>query len=465
MRYLNANRKDNLEPAALERDADAPADSHGARSLHRMLEEQLRRPPVPPPDAETTEAVSEGAASPQAEPAAKSRIPVRFVKVALGIAIVAVFGWMPLRTLLQPTSVEAIVNSRVVTVRAPIEGEVTAALTGLSGSGVIEKNESLLHIRNVRADRTRLDSLNDRLGGLRIERLANLARIASTQQAHDAMAEDVELFAEARIRQLEARAAALESDIAAAGARHEVAAAAADRADTLARSGSISAAELQRVTLERTVAEQTEASAEHQLDAVRVELEALRAGRFVGDGYNDRPSTAEHRDELRRKLDDLYTSLSATQAEIARLEQEVAAESERYRELSDVAVSLPVAGRVWEVLTAPGEQVRQGQDLLKILDCSGAVVTANVTESVYNRLSVGSPARFRPTDGGPDLGGTVANLTGLAAAPANLAILPSALAREAYRVTVQVPALSADATCAIGRTGRVIFDKAPAAAS
>jgi multidrug resistance efflux pump len=352
-----------------------------------------------------------------------------------------------------------------VTVRAPIEGEVTAALTGLSGSGVIEKNESLLHIRNVRADRTRLDSLNDRLGGLRIERLANLARIASTQQAHDAMAEDVELFAEARIRQLEARAAALESDIAAAGARHEVAAAAADRADTLARSGSISAAELQRVTLERTVAEQTEASAEHQLDAVRVELEALRAGRFVGDGYNDRPSTAEHRDELRRKLDDLYTSLSATQAEIARLEQEVAAESERYRELSDVAVSLPVAGRVWEVLTAPGEQVRQGQDLLKILDCSGAVVTANVTESVYNRLSVGSPARFRPTDGGPDLGGTVANLTGLAAAPANLAILPSALAREAYRVTVQVPALAADATCAIGRTGRVIFDKAPAAAS
>jgi hypothetical protein len=79
-------------------------------------------------------------------------------------------------------------------------------------------------------------------------------------------------------------------------------------------------------------------------------------------------------------------------------------------------------------------------------------------------LSVGSPARFRPTDGGPDLQGVVTNLTGLAEAAANLAIVPSALNREAYRATVRVPELASEPSCAIGRTGRVIFDKAPGGA-
>ena len=37
-------------------------------------------------------------------------------------------------------------------------------------------------------------------------------------------------------------------------------------------------------------------------------------------------------------------------------------------------------GRVWEVLTANGEEVRVGQELLRVLDCGGAVVTATVSE-------------------------------------------------------------------------------------
>ena len=92
-----------------------------------------------------------------------------------------------------------------------------------------------------------------------------------------------------------------------------------------------------------------------------------------------------------------------------------------------------------------------------MLDCSGTVVTANVTESVYNELSIGQRARFRPNDGGGDLEGVVTNLTGLSEAPANLAIEPASLSRKGYRATVTVPALASGSGCAIGRTGRVIF--------
>jgi multidrug resistance efflux pump len=117
---------------------------------------------------------------------------------------------------------------------------------------------------------------------------------------------------------------------------------------------------------------------------------------------------------------------------------------------------------VWEVLTAPGEQVNRGQDLLRMLDCSTAVVTATVSESVYNRLQVGAPARFRFRDGGKEHEGFIVHLTGVAEAPANLAIAPRSLIKEAYRVTVAIPALTGSPTCQLGRTGRVVFGEAAA---
>ena len=81
-------------------------------------------------------------------------------------------------------------------------------------------------------------------------------------------------------------------------------------------------------------------------------------------------------------------------------------------------------------MTSPGEDVRAGQPLLRVLDCSGAVVTANVTESVYNRLQAGAKARFRPADGGPDLDGTVLNLTGAAGAARTSPSIPARSAKS-----------------------------------
>ncbi|KYG98187.1 hypothetical protein SE91_06325, partial [Bradyrhizobium sp. DOA1] len=51
----------------------------------------------------------------------------RGAKVAIGLAIVAVFGWLPLRAIWENSSVEAVLNSRLVTLRTPIGGRVAAA--------------------------------------------------------------------------------------------------------------------------------------------------------------------------------------------------------------------------------------------------------------------------------------------------------------------------------------------------
>ncbi len=438
------------------------ANTDPVRQLQLSLEQRLRQPSeLTPGVAEPTDNESP---PPQEMQAVRPKIVGRIIKAAVGLAILAAFGWMPVRTLLQASSVEAIVNSRVVTVRAPIEGDVVATSTDLASTGVLAANRELLRIVNVRADRLRLDGLEDRLAQQKILHAALQAKIASTRQAYDEVVRYLARFALGRTEQLEARAAQLQSEVAAARARTAVAAAAAGRALKLGRSDALSTAEVERLIEEKTIAEQTEISTERALDATNAELNAARDGTFLGDGANDRPSSAQRSDELLQRLNELTADLTAADAEIAHLERDVVDETARYRSFADVAISLPVTGRLWEVMTAPGEHVSVGQDLLKILDCSGAVVTANVTEAVYNRLSVGAPARFRPSDGGGDFQGTITNLTGLADAPANLAIIPSALSREAYRVTVRVPDLASGNSCAVGRTGRVIFDKAPAGA-
>ena len=138
-------------------------------------------------------------------------------------------------------------------------------------------------------------------------------------------------------------------------------------------------------------------------------------------------------DEMRQRVADLSSELAGLAAETKQLEAALATTRARYQAQSDVAMTLPVTGRIWEAMVSPGEQVRVGQDLARLIDCSTAVVTANVTESVYNRLSVGSSARFVPADGGSDLQGKVVNLTGRATAAANLAIEPAALSKEPYR--------------------------------
>src|SRR5271157_2324408 len=109
------------------------------------------------------------------------------------------------------------------------------------------------------------------------------------------------------------------------------------------------------------------------------------------------------------------------------------------------------------MLTGPGEHVSKGQDLMRVLDCSRPLVSANVDESVYNRLEVGGRATFRPSQGGGRLyDGVIVNLTGAAAASGNFAIPLAAMRKSSFYVTVAVDGMK-EGGCSVGRTGTVTF--------
>ena len=389
-----------------------------------------------------------------------SSTPRRALKTLLGLAVVAVVGYEPLQRLAQTTSVEAIVNARVITLRSPIEGEVQSGAAGRETGATLAPGDLLFRIVDKRADRSRVDDLARQLGQARDERPRLAARLAGAQALLAELDQQTRAFRDARIRQLEARRDALVAAVAAARARSLEAAATLERANRLVSQGAGTSVQANIAQRDADVAAQNEIAAQREVAANDVELDAARRGVFVGDSYNDRPTSAQRADDLRQQAIDLEQAIGENDRRVARLSQDLADEQARYAELASADVLAPAQGSVWETLTAPGEQVRRGQELMRVLDCRGAFVTATVGESVYNRLRVGSAARFEPRGGGGDLAATVVGLTGASTAPANFAIEPSALARGAYHVAVSVPGLIGGRNCDVGRTGRVVFDGA-----
>ena len=76
--------------------------------------------------------------------------------------------------------------------------------------------------------------------------------------------------------------------------------AAKGRSDHLQRTGDISGAESDRVQYEWSAATAAEAAAQKRLEETQVEHDAVADGVFVGDRYNDSPSSTLRETDTRR---------------------------------------------------------------------------------------------------------------------------------------------------------------------
>src|SRR5437879_3684348 len=135
--------------AAFAADGDTQSidPGHDAKGLQRDLEGRLR------PDVD--EPVSGGSSDQEMPARSWSLILRRVLKVAVGLAIVAVFGWLPFRAIWQTSSVEAVVNARLVTLRSPIDGGVSAKSGPSTALSVVNEGEVILRVVNTRGDRAR----------------------------------------------------------------------------------------------------------------------------------------------------------------------------------------------------------------------------------------------------------------------------------------------------------------------
>ena len=127
------------------------------------------------------------------------------MKVGIGVLLVVAVGWLPVRTLLQTTSIEAVINARLITLRAPIEGEIGAGLGATTVGMQLEPGAGLMKIVNRRAERGRLDDLHRLINRLESERAGLTSRRNDLEAMHKDLAEQTQAFMDGRSRQLEAR--------------------------------------------------------------------------------------------------------------------------------------------------------------------------------------------------------------------------------------------------------------------
>jgi multidrug resistance efflux pump len=465
---LWAEPRQDDEPLDLphaSRSQERAAEAEALQRLVRLNEELRARayPEAAPPLSE------EEPLAPDTQPFwSRLSLPSgRIVKSILALAVVIALAWMPVSRLLSLTSAEATINARLVNIRAPIDGTVSVVAPSIAVGTRVEPGETLLQVTNARADRQRLDDTRREIERLGSESASLELRLKELESVESDLVARRDAFQNGRIRQLEARAGELTSEIKGAEARLADAQKALGRSKQLKAEGFETTAGLLHAERDVQVANSEVEAARKRQQGNQVELDGARKGFFIGDSYNDRPRSAQYLDEVRQQIADLSSQLDERQSRTAYLKEELADEERGFARRSETNVTAMVSGRIWQLLTADGEQVQEGQDLLRVLDCGGAAVTATVSESDYNQLWVGQPATFQLRGESREYPGTVVALTGLTPAGSNFAIEQSALTREPYHVTIAVPGLAALQECNVGRTGRVTFDTSatPASAS
>jgi multidrug resistance efflux pump len=379
------------------------------------------------------------------------------IKTALAIAVAVAFGYSPVQRLLATTSVEAVVDARVVTIRAPIDGDVAQMRGGLDVGAELAAGDALLTIVNPRAEQGERNALRRAKALAQANIAALIEKRAALETNRIELARLQEQFRVGRVEQLKNRIAELDAQIAAAAAQQRYATQMANRARALKATGFVSAAGLDKAhSDEQGAIEATHALQQRRASAM-VELDAAALGAFIGDANNDMPHSAQRALDIGVQMAEIDARLVAAKAELADVGANLEQEATRFDQIAAAPIVANMRGRVWETLVTPGEHVAKGQELLRLLDCSGAMVSASVTENAYEHLRIGQKATFKPRDGGRDLDGWIVGLNGASSVSGNAAIGFGALTRAPFHASVKFPDLASESECHIGRTGLVTF--------
>lgn len=378
---------------------------------------------------------------------------MKYLKFLVGLIVVVAALRIIVGEQLSGASADAVINARLTTVRTPIAGTLELGNRQLGTS--VERGEVLASVVDSLADVVRLNDLQmERRFAESAVAEAN-GRVAAAEDAITQMQGRIESYRADRVAELEVRLDRARERL---GLLEDGNAGPDELAEAVDRTPDRLPAEPRRLDL-------VISHAREQVETLEIELAAARKGVFLGDGYNDAPYAEQHQLQMQFERDTRKAELADAEARLAAVTERADREKSGVNRFGFSELSAPVSGRFWEVHTADEVVLQRGDPVVTLLDCGSVMVTASVTENTYDRLNVGDAATFRMRGGSAAFEGTVTRLAGAGAATVYraLAIAPSQKHLERYDVTLKVPGLAQDPelACAVGRTGRVFFDRRP----
>lgn len=390
---------------------------------------------------------------------------MKYRRLILGLIAVAVALWIIVGEQMSGASADAVVNAPVVTLRATVAGNLSVPARQLGTR--VAQGEVIASIQDPVVDRVRLDDL---LMEMRLEEATRdqiAALMEDTEANRQALLERTGIFRERRLEELRTRLSHAEARLAILEGAPDEGSLAGDEAGDEAGEALLAAVEEtpERIPGEPRLEALVLDHARERVEVLRIALRAAEENVFLGDGYNDSPNAEQRAVELAGEIAVLETRLAEAEARLAAVGERVDRERLRVNGLTGGEMQSPVTGLLWEVLEADGVNVQRGDPLLRLVDCRATMVTASVTERVYNSLAVGDAARFRLGGSSTVYDGTVARLAGSGAETIyrNIAVAPSQRHLERFDVALIVPQLAQLGVegCMIGRTGRAFFDGRP----
>jgi multidrug resistance efflux pump len=381
---------------------------------------------------------------------------MKYSRLLLGSLVIAFALWIIVGEQMSWTSANAFVNTRLVTVRSDVAGKVVIPSRAL-GARVAER-EVVASMTDMLVDTIRLNDLLMEQAFLVSERARLDAYQVATEAIHKSLEGRSEVYSRHRIEELKIRLYHARQRLALIDGQRGPDGNLDEALDAVGAATDALPGESRFPALARD-------HARERVEVLEVTLRAAEYGVFLGDGYNDAPNAQQRAMELRSEIAATAAAIDDVQARQEAVVARIARERQRVNGLTGGDLSSPVDGILWELLAADGEYLERGDPVLKLADCGSVVVSASVSEGLYNSLKLGQSAEFRPVGGSEIFNATVSRLAGGGASTIyrNLAVAPSQKHLERYDVTLQVSGLtvSPEFSCSIGRTGRVFFESRP----
>lgn len=383
-------------------------------------------------------------------------------RVVLGSALLGLGAWSVVPDLLHPTSTDAVVNAEVVTVRAPVDGQLAAGF-GLAVGDRVGLGEEVARLHAMRPETGRRDGLRLELAGQR--RLAEALAAEESELGRldrDLAGRGTAYRAAARQRLSLTRAEA-EAKLRTAEAARAVTLAQLARQKTLFAKDLIAPVVVTTAQAKDDAAAAEIQSARAALDRVGAEAKAVSRGAFVVGGGDDSPYADQRRDEVRVKRAARKVEIAQADVRVGELARQLAAEEALASRLSDAVLIAPVAGVVWQRFVAEGDSVRNGDPVVGVVDCDKLFLTAVLPKRYFAELKAGDRAQARLAGTSDPVQAVVQSVRAAGSALANTAAAVAPIAEEGADVVVTLAVHDAklgnrsDNLCQVGQRATVTF--------
>ena len=300
-----------------------------------------------------------------------------------------------------PVTSRAVVNARLVQVRAPVGGEVVALPVGV-GDAVVA-GSPVLRVAAKEIDVSQLSTLRARHAEAFARRVRLARELAATTSAEAACRADLERYRRVVVETLRAGQKEGEARVVMAEAQSR----GADR-----RLG------LKQDLVVRQVAGATEEDDDRDAAAVaraRIDLERAALGRVAREAEaadqglfvtREMPVFETQARELALRIPRLAAEVREADHLLADAARAVGEEEERVRRLTDAVVPAPVSGVVWKRAGNPTQLVDRNESVVDIADRATVVVEALLHQRYAATVGPGDRAVVHLT-GGPTLTGQV----------------------------------------------------------